>query len=126
MPHANMPREILQCIEACASCHQACVDAASYCLEMGGAHAAADHVRTMLDCEQICHTTGDFMLRTSAQHAITCEGCAKVCDACAESCEQFQGNAVMMACAQACRICAEACRRAAPVPMPARLAQGSP
>lgn len=124
MSHAKLPTEISQCIDACASCHQTCVDTAAHCLDLGGAHNAA--VRPLLDCEQICRTTEDFMLRGSAQHASACTTCAEVCDACATACEQFPGDAQMTACAQECRDCAAACRRAAAVPMPAMRLHGSP
>jgi hypothetical protein len=130
MSHANLSNEVRQCIVACASCHQVCVDAAIYCLEQGGTHAAVEHVQKLLDCEQICRTTEDFLVRVSTQHGESCDLCAKVCDACATSCEQFQGNAQLTACALECRSCAAACRRAAAVPMPALrtrgVAKGSP
>jgi hypothetical protein len=130
MSHAKLPNEIRKCIAACASCHQVCVDAAIYCLEQGGTRAAAQHVQVLLDCEQICGTTEDFLLRLSTLHGDSCDVCAKVCDACATSCEQFPGDAPMTACALECRSCAGACRRAAAVPMPALrtrgVAKGSP
>ena len=115
MYHTNPPAQINQCIEACASCHRACLDAATYCLAQGGAHAAAAHVGLLLDCAQICATTGDFLIRSSPLHAGACGTCADVCDKCADACEHFTGDAVMAACAIACRTCAEACRRAAPI-----------
>ncbi|MFT3772627.1 MAG: four-helix bundle copper-binding protein [Minicystis sp.] len=102
-----------------------CVDTAAYCLEMGGSHAAVEHIRLLLDCEQICRTTEDFMLRGSQQHASACTTCAEVCDACAASCEQFSGDAQMEACAKECRTCAETCRRAAAVPMPTHSTRGA-
>jgi hypothetical protein len=130
MSHANLPNEIRQCIDACASCHQVCVDGAIYCLAQGGTHAAAEHVQVLLDCEHICGTTEDFMLRLSTLHGDACDVCAKVCDACATSCEQFPGDAQMTACALECRSCAAACRRAGAVPMPLLrtrgMAKGSP
>jgi len=100
------------CIDVCTECHQACVRAARACLEMGGRHAAADHVRTMLDCAQICSTSADFMLRGSDLHTSTCRACAEICRACADSCDEIGGEE-MSQCAEVCRRCAESCERMA-------------
>jgi hypothetical protein len=113
MAHTNPPAEISQCIDSCTTCHRACLDAAGYCLQQGGVHAAADHVGLLLDCAQICNTTADFLIRSAPLHAGVCGACADVCDKCADSCDQFTGDAAMAACASACRSCAAACRRAA-------------
>jgi hypothetical protein len=94
-----------------------CVDTVAYCLDKGGAHADAEHVGVLLDCEQICRTAQDFMARGSRLHSSTCSTCAEACDACAEACESFAGDPAMEACAEACRTCADACRRAASTPM---------
>jgi hypothetical protein len=76
---------------------------------MGGKHAAADHIRTLMDCAQICETSADFMVRGSDLHAHTCAACAAVCEACAVSCERL-GGAEMKRCAEECRRCADSCR----------------
>lgn len=81
--------------------------AATHCLEVGGPHAAPDHIRIMLDCAQICMASADFMLRGSAHHADICRVCADICEACARSCEPLDG---MEDCVAACRACAESCR----------------
>jgi hypothetical protein len=101
------------CIDECLSCHRICVETAKYCLEKGGKHAEADHIRTMLDCTQSCATSADFMLRGSELHTYTCGACAAVCEACAVSCEKFGDDAVMSRCAKVCRSCAECCREMA-------------
>ena len=110
MSHVNA--EMRSCIDRCQSCHDACVETLNHCLTMGGEHAAADHVTTMLDCAQICATSADFMLRGSTQHAGICEACAEVCEECATSCEALDG-AEMKRCADECRRCAESCRQMA-------------
>lgn len=106
-------QEMQACIESCTSCHNMCVQAASYSLQMGGPHAEANHVGTLLDCAQICATSADFMLRGSPFHARTCGVCAEVCEACAQACERMGDDQQMQACAQACRQCAESCQRMA-------------
>jgi hypothetical protein len=107
MAHINS--EMRACIEACGSCHDVCIETLTHCLTMGGRHAEAGHIGTLLDCAQICETSADFMLRGSALHAEVCDACADVCDACAESCATLEG-AEMKRCADECRRCAEQCR----------------
>ena len=110
MPHSQ---DHQTCIAACTECHRVCLDTLTrHCLVKGGAHAAPDHVRMMLDCAAICQTSADFMIRGSPRHGAVCQVCASICAACAESCARFDDPA-MRACAEACRACAVACRRMA-------------
>ncbi|MFN3648561.1 MAG: four-helix bundle copper-binding protein [Armatimonadota bacterium] len=110
MPHVSP--EMRECIDACTSCHQTCVETVTHCLQMGGKHAEADHIRLMLDCAEICETSANFMLRGSDLHQETCRTCAVVCERCAEDCERFDED-FMQRCAEECRNCAEHCRRMA-------------
>ncbi len=106
--------EMRNCITSCTECHAICVETAAHCLEMGGKHADASHIRTLLDCAQICATSADFMLRGSDLHPQVCAVCATACDRCAESCERLaDGDELMARCAEVCRACAESCRRMA-------------
>jgi hypothetical protein len=98
------------CIEECLNCHRVCVETTAHCLKKGGKHAAPEHIRTMLDCVQICATSADFMLRGSDLHIHTCAACAAVCEVCAKSCEQMADDDVMKRCVETCRRCAESCR----------------
>lgn len=100
------------CIEACGGCHDTCEQTLSYCLEQGGDHASAGHIRLMLDCSQVCRATADVMLRASTLHERLCALCAEVCDLCADDCERFDDDR-MRACATVCRRCADACRQTA-------------
>jgi hypothetical protein len=107
-----MSAEMRQCIENCTNCHAICVETAQHCLGMGGKHADPNHIRTLLDCAQICATSADFMLRGSEFHARTCGVCAEVCERCADDCERIaDGDEMMLRCAQMCRQCAESCRK---------------
>ena len=106
----KLGEEMRRCIDDCTTCHDVCLATVTHCLEMGGQHAEASHVRLLLDCGQICATSADFMVRRSEHHAETCRACAVVCERCAESCERFSDDEVMTACADACRRCAESCR----------------
>ena len=102
-----------QCIQECMSCHAVCLSTVQHCLQKGGRHAEASHVRGLLDCAQICVTSADFMLRGSQMHARTCGVCAEACAACAQSCEQMADDQMMQQCAQACRRCEASCREMA-------------
>jgi len=109
MPVQELPNDIKDCITACWDCRALCQKTLyGHCLEMGGKHVEANHVRLMTDCIDICQTAADFMSRGSAVHAGVCAACAEVCYACAESCEEIGGRE-MDACAQLCRECAEMC-----------------
>lgn len=113
MPH-QISSEMRNCITNCSDCHNICVETAAHCLEMGGKHAEASHLRELLDCAQICATSADFMLRGSDLHSQTCGVCADACERCAESCERIaDGDELMQRCAEFCRRCAESCRRMA-------------
>lgn len=101
------------CIAECEKSNRACLEAARYSLEKGGALAAPAHVRLLLDCAELCQLTANFMLRGSEVHAIACGACADVCERCADSCASFTGDAVLSACADACRTCAKSCREMA-------------
>ena len=116
MPHSagqQMSEEMRQCIQACSDCHRICMETVNYCLQQGGTHAEAAHIRLLLDCAEICRTSADFMIRGSDLHGRTCAVCAEVCERCAEDCERFGDDAQMKACAETCRRCAESCRRMA-------------
>jgi hypothetical protein len=110
----HLASDLQACIEECLECHRICVETANHCLELGGDHAEAAHVRALLDCAELCATSADFMLRGSPLHGAVCGACATACDRCAESCEAMPDlDEQMEACAEACRRCAESCRRMA-------------
>lgn len=112
MPKATKIKpEVQQCIDNCLECHSICMETITYCLEKGGKHAEANHIRLLQDCAQICQTSADFMIRVSDIHPQTCGVCAEVCERCAKSCEQFEGDAVMRRCAEMCHRCADSCRK---------------
>ena len=112
--HNHVTDEMRRCAEECHRCHDVCLETIQHCLHMGGKHAEPHHIRLMMDCVQICHTSGDFMLRGSDLHAHTCRACAAVCQRCAEDCERVDAqDQHMRACAEACRRCADSCRRMA-------------
>jgi hypothetical protein len=103
------------CIEECTKCHAICLETVNYCLQQGGHHAEAGHIRLMLDCVEICQTSANFMLRGSPLHVRTCAACAEVCQACAEDCEQMGTGEQMRKCAEACRRCEDSCSKMAQI-----------
>ena len=107
----HMSGDMQQCIQECLSCHSTCLATIQYCLQMGGEHAEAGHIRTLLDCAEICQTSANFMLRGSDFHMRTCGVCAEVCERCAQECARFGNDTQMQACAEACRRCADSCHR---------------
>lgn len=120
MPHQPghaMSGEMEQCISNCLDCHRSCEETAAYCMQMGGKHAAPEHLRALHDCAQICITSADFMLRGGELHPQVCGVCAQACTRCADSCEQFGSDAQMKECAQICRTCAESCQKMAAATM---------
>jgi hypothetical protein len=110
MSTQNMDQGMKDCIQNCQDCHRLCLETVQHCLTLGGPHAEAKHIQTMLDCAEICETSANFMLRSSALHARTCGVCADACERCAAECERFD-DAQMKECADACRRCATTCRQ---------------
>src|SRR4051794_22134048 len=104
MPHTSQhpDPEMQQCIENCQTCHTLCLQMITHCLDQGGAHAEAAHIRLLLDCAEICQTSANFMLRNSDLHAETCRACAVICQRCAVDCERFKEDSEMQNCAQSC------------------------
>jgi hypothetical protein len=104
---------VRRCIDECQSCRDICLEAISHCLDKGGKHVDATHMRTLLDCADACETSATFMLRGSAMHSSTCEVCAEACEQCAKSCDRLGDDDLMRRCAEECRRCAESCRQMA-------------
>lgn len=102
-----------ECVDNCTECHHVCLETVAYCLGKGGRHAEAAHIRTLLDCVEMCQTSADFMLRNSTLHGRTCGLCAEACERCAQSCDSFGNDAQMKKCAEICRRCAKTCREMA-------------
>ncbi len=96
-------------IQLCWECRATCQETLyQHCLDMGGEHVAAAHVKAMTDCIEICQVAADFMTRRSPLHMVVCAACAAICSACATSCDHIAGD-TMKACADLCRRCAKAC-----------------
>ena len=44
----ELDREMQNCIQNCLDCHSICLATAMHCLDMGGKHAAREHITTLL------------------------------------------------------------------------------
>src|SRR5258707_1507627 len=103
--------ELRECIDNCVRCYEVCLSTSmGHCLQTGGPHVEAQHVRLMATCAEICRTSATLMLIGTEYHPKLCTICAEVCNACAASCDQV-GD--MEDSAKACRICAESCHKMA-------------
>jgi hypothetical protein len=102
-----------QCVQNCTETHNTVMQTIGYCMDMGGMHVDAAHLRSLLDCAEASAASVHFMLRGSGLHPQVCGVCADACLACALSCELFPSDARMLACAQICRRSAESCREMA-------------
>ena len=111
MAHEELPPDVRRCVDECSACHELCTECVPHCLSLGGAHAAPDHIRELLDCARLCAVSVELMLRQSDFQVDVCDICAEACDLCAESCDPLAGDDDMMQrCADQCRRCADACR----------------
>jgi hypothetical protein len=107
-PHGNNPWS--DCVTACWTCRNECQKTFfDHCLQEGGPHLEADHVRIIMDCIALCQATADSMVRRSPVYAAICAAAALVCDACAESCDAIDTETMRQLGAH-CRACATACR----------------
>lgn len=116
MPHtteSTMTQGMRECIEECTGCHNICTETVQHCLSLGGEHASPEHIKTLLDCAQICQTSADFLTRGSEFHTSTCAVCAEVCRACESECRKMGNDELMKKCADTCASCAESCERMA-------------
>ena len=103
--------EMQRCIENCLACATVCEQTLTHGLSKGGAHAAPELIRLLIDCADTCRMSATLMTRGSDFHRQHCALCAEICHACEEACEEFGDDPQMKACADACRTCAASCRR---------------
>lgn len=114
---SRVSSEMRSCIDECLSCYATCETTSSHCLELGGKHAEAAHIRLLADCARVCLIAADFMTRGSDFHPRICEICAEVCRQCAGDCERVDpSDETMKRCAAEYRRCAEACEQMARAP----------
>ena len=104
--------EMQKCIQLCQDCHALCVQTIGHCLNLGGRHAALEHIRLLQDCAELCETTAHYLIRGSSLHERMCGLCDEVCRQCADNCLQVGGDDQMVKkCAEMCKTCAGSCER---------------
>ena len=100
-----------QAITQCQAVHSSVLRTFLHCTSLGGKHVTTEHLRLLMDCQQITATAADFMLRKSPLHHLTCGACAEVCERMAKDLESIDKNdKAMMASAEECLKCAQLCR----------------
>lgn len=92
-----------------SDCARVCNTTVAYCLEQGGNHVKAEHLKAMIDCVDVCTVTARLHERGSPLHQKAMELCAQACKTCEESCEEFGDDETMKLCADTCRQCYEHC-----------------
>lgn len=120
MPYTSehvIAADMTECIQNCTDCHNICVQTSAYCIQMGGEHVEPGHLKSLLDCAEMCRASIDFMLRGSSLHSHVCGVCAEACERCAQNCIEFDDDAQMRACTQECMRCADSCREMARMKM---------
>ena len=110
--HPATDAELEDCITGCLACQAICLQTMYHCLKVGGARAAADHVRTLLDCAALCEASAQFMLADSPFQGRICVLCAEACRECEAACRRM-GDVTDLRCADSCRRCAEMLPRVA-------------
>jgi hypothetical protein len=107
-PH--LTDETKACIDACAACHEACMEITAR-LRMPGP-GDEGQIGALLDCAELCRLTASFVGRDSPLHAMAGALCAESCQRAARDCERLDDPATRRV-ADICRRTADHCRRIA-------------
>lgn len=94
------------CLQACQHCHEVCRKAAFGISPAAAQELAADDVRLLLECAELCQLSANWQLAGSQYCRQICGVCAEVCRQCQDRCNDNEG---MQECAAACQRCAESC-----------------
>jgi len=100
------------CKEECQKCSSVCKKALKHCIDMGGEHANADHLKIMKDCTEACDHTAAFLGKKGSVEEYTrndtCKKCMDACQKCADACDSMKDDKIMQRCANECRMCIKA------------------
>jgi hypothetical protein len=107
---APMARDaLIQCIEVCMICEQACAACADACLGEPALDPLRRCIRLNLDCADICAATARMLSRQFAPEpsliARQLALCAAACALCAEECGKHARHH------EHCQVCAEVCAK---------------
>lgn len=107
----TMAMPIKECIDLCMASHAMCLETANHVASAVRTAASVQLIALLNDCAEICQSTANSMIRTSALHPILCRACAEACERCARECERQSGDPQLAICVAACRRCASSCRQ---------------
>lgn len=110
---SSLDAVLQECIAACLECSEVCNSTLTHCLQMGGKHVEASHIKTLIACADICTLSAQWMIRDIKFHTELCRTCAEVCKACAQSCLAMGDDQTMKKCAETCKVCADSCTKMA-------------
>jgi uncharacterized membrane protein len=112
----NNDRQLFaDCIAACQECAEACTACADACLSEEMVAELRTHLRSNLDCADVCDTTARVLSRHTGYDAnitrAVLEACIQVCKSCGDECASHaEMHEHCKVCADACRRCEDACR----------------
>lgn len=107
----NLSYNMQECVDKLLECYKVCSLCLQHCLSMGGKHVTEEHISAMIECEEMCQTSAEFLINDSKFAHELCGICARICDSCADSClEVDENDPTMKECARVCRETADACR----------------
>ncbi|MER3419461.1 MAG: ferredoxin [Chloroflexota bacterium] len=109
-PGQRITPEVRQAISDCLACYSICTETLDYCVERGGTLAAAELLRRLRDCAELCRVSADFLLRGSARAVALCALAAEAAVVCAQACAAIADDALLHACQDACLRCATSCK----------------
>jgi hypothetical protein len=101
---------LVEAIQACFDCAQACTADADADLGEPQVQAMIRCIRLCLDCADVCLATGNILSRqtyfdlTTARAVL--QACVQTCKVCGDECEEHARHGIVH-----CRTCMEACRR---------------
>jgi hypothetical protein len=104
-------QEMWDCVTLCIETQKHCLDTVRYCLDKGGKFAAAQRIRSLLDCASICQTAADDSRHGSILYIQSCAYCADLCERCAHDFRNLTDDETIRACVEVCMCCAAACRQ---------------
>src|SRR5262245_21155910 len=112
-PYVDM-NALVDAIQACFDCAQACTADADADLGEEWAHDLDRCIRLCLDCADVCLATGKILSRrTAADFAAraTVQACAQTCKVCGDECQHHAQRGIVhcQTCMEACRRCERAC-----------------
>lgn len=94
-------------LEACAS---TCNATFAYCLTQGGAHVDEHHLKSLVDCVDLCQATASLVSRGSVRGEELMALCATACHDVVTSCAAFAGDEHMRECAAVASLAEDWCR----------------